>query len=164
MVYPRGMKTIYTRRPNDGERQALLAGLKSDRGTTVRRSQIILKSADQQLKAGQIGKQLGLSDQLVRNVLHAFNEHSTASLEPGSRARHDDQRAVLLFKLPDVEYERNNLRLFCGSRHTDVLAARRPPQRRFMARKHLLEKRLVHRQLQHLREYFGGLVCRLHLV
>ena len=93
MVYPRGMRAIYTRRPNDGERQALLAGLKSDRGITVRRSQIILMSADQQLKAGQIGKQLGLSDQLVRNVLHAFNERSTASLEPGSRARHDDQRA-----------------------------------------------------------------------
>ena len=71
----------------------MLAGLKLDRGITVRRSQIILKSADQQLKAGQIGKQLGLSDRLVRNVLHAFNERSTASLEPGSRARHDDQRA-----------------------------------------------------------------------
>ena len=72
------MRAIYTRRPNDGERQALLSGLKSDRGITVRRSQIILMSADQQLKAGQIGKQLGLSDQSVRNVLHAFNERSAA--------------------------------------------------------------------------------------
>ena len=29
----------------------------------------------------------------MRNVIHAFNEHGTASLGPGSRARHDDQRA-----------------------------------------------------------------------
>lgn len=87
------MRAIYARPPNVGERQALQAGLKSDQGITVRRCQIILMSADQQLKAGEIGKQLGLSDQLVRNVLHAFNDRGAASLEPGSRARHDDQRA-----------------------------------------------------------------------
>jgi hypothetical protein len=34
-----------------------------------------------------------MSDQLVRNVLHAFNQQGSASLQPGSRARHDDQRA-----------------------------------------------------------------------
>jgi len=87
------MSAIYARPPTNDERQALQAGLKSGQGITVRRSQIILLSVDQQLKAGQIGKQLGLSDQLVRNVLHAFNKHGISSLEPGSRARHDDQRA-----------------------------------------------------------------------
>lgn len=87
------MRAIYARPPNDVERQALQAGLKADLGLTVRRCQIILMSADQQLKAGEIGQQLGLSDQLVRNVLHAFNDWGVASLEPGSRARHDDQRA-----------------------------------------------------------------------
>ena len=87
------MSAIYARPPTDEERRALRAGLKSPHGITVRRCQIILMSADQQLKAGQIGQQLGLSDQLVRNVLHAFNQQGSASLKPGSRARHDDQRA-----------------------------------------------------------------------
>jgi transposase len=87
------MSAIYARPPTDEERGALRAGLKSEHGITVRRSQIILLSADQQLKAGQIGQRLGLSDQLVRNVLHAFNQQGSASLQPGSRARHDDQRA-----------------------------------------------------------------------
>ena len=93
MVYPASMSAIYARPPTAEERQTLQAGLKSEHGSTVRRSQIILLSADQRLKAGQIGKQLGLSDQLVRNVLHAFNQQGSASLQPGSRARHDDQRA-----------------------------------------------------------------------
>ena len=41
-----------------------------------------------------IGQRLGLSDQLVRNVLHAFNQQGEVSLKPGSKARHDDQRAL----------------------------------------------------------------------
>jgi transposase len=93
MVYPFGMRAIYARPPTDEERRALQAGLKSEHGITVRRSQIILMSADQQLKADRIGQQLGLSDQLVRNVVHAFNNQGVTSLQPGSRARHDDQRA-----------------------------------------------------------------------
>jgi len=84
---------IYARTPNEEEHQALLTGLKSSQGVTVRRSQIILMSAEQKLKAGQIGQQLGLSDQLVRNVIHAFNKNGADMLKPGSRARHDDQRA-----------------------------------------------------------------------
>lgn len=88
------MKTaIYARRPSQTERQTLIAGMKSTKGVTVRRSQIILMSADQKLKAGQIGDQIGVSDQLVRNVIHGFNEYGTDILKPGSRARHDDQRA-----------------------------------------------------------------------
>ncbi len=84
---------IYARKPEEDERRELLSGLKSPEGITVRRSQIILLSADQKMKAKQIGQQLGLSDQMVRKVIHAFNESGTAILELGSRARHDDQRA-----------------------------------------------------------------------
>jgi transposase len=87
------MSAIYARQPTPVERQALQAGLKSAQGVTVRRSQIVLMSADQKLMAGEIGQRLGMSSQMIRNVLHAFNQHGTASLEPGSRARHDDQRA-----------------------------------------------------------------------
>ncbi len=91
--YPYAMRAIYARPLTDEEHLALQAGLKAAQGLTVRRSQIILLSADQHLKAGQIGQHLGLSDQTVRNVIHAFNARGPASLEPGSRARHDDQRA-----------------------------------------------------------------------
>jgi transposase len=87
------MKPIYARTPTEEERRTLVAGLKSTEGITVRRSQIILMSADEKLKAGEIGKRVGLSDQLVRNVLHAFNEQGTECLESGSKARKDDQRA-----------------------------------------------------------------------
>ena len=87
------MKPIYARLPTDGERHTLVVGLKSTEGITVRRSQIILISVDEKLKAGEIGKRLGLSDQLVRNVLHAFNERGIESLKAGSKARKDDQRA-----------------------------------------------------------------------
>lgn len=86
------MKPIYARTPTEEERKVLEVGLKSTEGITVRRSQVILISAGEKLKAGEIGKRLGLSDQLVRNILHAFNEQGVASLEPGSKARKDDQR------------------------------------------------------------------------
>jgi transposase len=87
------MKPIYARPPTEEERHRLVAALKAAEGITVRRSQIILISADEKLKAGEIGKRLGLSDQLVRTVLHAFNQQGVACLEPGSKARKDDQRA-----------------------------------------------------------------------
>ena len=51
------------------------------------------KGLYKKMKAGEIGKRLGLSDQLVRNVLHAFNEQGIACLKPGTKARKDDQRA-----------------------------------------------------------------------
>lgn len=87
------MKPIYARPPTEEERDTLVVALKSTEGITVRRSQAILISADEKLKAGEIGERLGLSDQLIRNVLHAFNERGVACLEPGSKARKDDQRA-----------------------------------------------------------------------
>ena len=87
------MRAIYARTPTEEERGTLKAALKSAEGITVRRSQIILMSTDEKLKAGEIGKRLGLSDQLVRNVLHAYNEQGVACLKPGTKARKDDQRA-----------------------------------------------------------------------
>jgi transposase len=86
------MRPIYARTPTEEERRKLKAAMKSTEGITVRRSQMILMSADEELKAGEIGKRLGLSDQLVRNVLHTFNEQGVACLQPGSKARKDDQR------------------------------------------------------------------------
>ena len=87
------MRAIYARKPSKEERQKIETGLKSSSGATVRRSQIILMSADERMKAKEIGERIGQSDQQVRNVLHAFNERGIACLTLGTRARHDDQRA-----------------------------------------------------------------------
>ena len=87
------MRAIYARKPSKAERQKLENGLKSSVGATVRRSQIIITSADERKTAREIGERVGQSDQQVRNVLHAFNEKGTRCLRLQSRARHDDQRA-----------------------------------------------------------------------
>ena len=87
------MKAIYARKLRKAERQELENGLKSPVGVTVRRSQIILMSADERKTAREISKRIGQSDQQIRKVLHAFNETGTNCLKLKSRARHDDQRA-----------------------------------------------------------------------
>ena len=87
------MRAIYAQIPSKEERQVLDAGLKSSVGLTVRRSQIILMSADEHLTAKVISERIGQSDQQVRNILHAFNEGGIVCLKSESRARHDDQRA-----------------------------------------------------------------------
>jgi transposase len=87
------MKAIYARKPSKVERQALENGLKSQDGATVRRSQIILLSADERQTARGISARIGQSDQQIRKVLHAFNAKGISCLQLQSRARHDDQRA-----------------------------------------------------------------------
>jgi transposase len=87
------MKAIYARDPSEEERQELESGLKSSVGVTVRRSQIILMSADESKTAQEISERIGQSDQQIRKVLHSFNEKGISCLRLQSRARHDDQRA-----------------------------------------------------------------------
>ena len=87
------MKAIYTREPNKEEREALEKGLKSPSGFTIRRSQIILMSVDEGLKAQAIGKQVGRSDQQVHQVLHTFNSEGISCLPPKTVGRQDDQQA-----------------------------------------------------------------------
>ncbi len=69
------MKAIYARKPSKEERQKLESGLKSSVGATVRRSQIILMSAEERKTAREISERIGQSDQQVRKMLHAFNEN-----------------------------------------------------------------------------------------
>lgn len=87
------MRAIYARKPSKEERKRLEAGLRSPVGVTVRRSQIILMSADERKTAREISERIGQSDQQVRNVIHGFNDKGVACLTLRSRARHDDQRA-----------------------------------------------------------------------
>jgi transposase len=87
------MRAIYARKPRKVERQELENGLKSPVGATVRRSQIIMMSADESKTSREISARIGQSDQQIRKVLHAFSETGTSCLKLKSRARHDDQRA-----------------------------------------------------------------------
>lgn len=87
------MKTLYARVLNSEERSTLQQGLKAQRGSEVRRSQIILLSADEHWQVSDIARQVGLSGQQVRRVLHAFNGQGMIGLQIRSRARQDDQRA-----------------------------------------------------------------------
>ena len=88
-----GMEPVYARPLSEAERMQLRQALRATSGLTVRRAQMILKSADEGLKAAEIGRQLGCSDQTVREVIRAFHRDELACLAPQKRGRHDDQRA-----------------------------------------------------------------------
>lgn len=87
------MRPIYTRSITEEERKTLRGGLKSSNGVVVRRSQVILMSADERLKAQAIAGRVGYSDETVRQVIQRFNEGGVAAIYPQSSARPDDQRA-----------------------------------------------------------------------
>ena len=87
------MKTIYVGPLREEEREALRKGLKSALSLTMRRSQILLWSADERLTIGEIAQRLQLSHEAVRQVIQAFLETGISCIQPKSRARHDEQRA-----------------------------------------------------------------------
>ena len=95
------MRPIYARAITKEERHSLREQLKSANGVVVRRSQIILMSADEDLKAQAIAERVGYSDETVRQVIQRFNQEGVQAIYPKSNARPDDQRA---FK--DVARER----------------------------------------------------------
>ena len=66
------MKPLTIRSLTEAERTTVQAGLKSKLGLTVRRSQMVLLSAEEKLKPQEIARRLGCSDQTVRKVLHAY--------------------------------------------------------------------------------------------
>ncbi|HVU12205.1 MAG TPA: helix-turn-helix domain-containing protein, partial [Phototrophicaceae bacterium] len=74
------MKPLTLRSLTEAERQTIQAGLKSKQGVTVRRNQMVLLSAEEKLKAQEIARRLGCSDQTVRTVLHAFEREGVACL------------------------------------------------------------------------------------
>jgi transposase len=88
------MKPLYARDLTDAERERLQSGLRSSSGHTIRRSQIILMSVEEQRKVAYIARRIGRSGQQVRRVLHAFNRVGVGCLEEKKRGRQDDQRAL----------------------------------------------------------------------
>lgn len=87
------MRAIYARSITEEERKALRGGLKSSDGVVVRRSQVIMMSADEGLKAQAIAERVGYSDETVRQVIQGFNQEGITAMYPKSSARPDDQRA-----------------------------------------------------------------------
>ena len=71
----------------DAERAALGAGLRSPDAFVLRRCQILLASARGE-HAPAVARQLGCSEQTVRNALHAFNRRGLAALRAGSSRPH----------------------------------------------------------------------------
>lgn len=79
-----GMKEpIFVRSLTGTERTALRTGLRSPQAFTLRRSQLLLLSAEGKTPR-QIARQLGCSDQTARNVLRAFEAEALACLEQKS--------------------------------------------------------------------------------
>lgn len=87
------MKPLYARPLTEEERASLRQSLKANSGFSVRRAQMILKSADEGLKVGDIAQELGCSDQTVREAIHAFHNEGLRCLNLKKAGRKDDQRA-----------------------------------------------------------------------
>lgn len=73
----------FVRPLTDDERQALKAGLRSPDAFTLRRCQILLKSADGQ-RPKAIAEEVGCCVQSVRNALRAFEAQALACLAENS--------------------------------------------------------------------------------
>ena len=83
--YLEGMKPpLFVRDLTDAERVALRGGLRSSEAFTLRRSQILLASADGQRPA-QIATTLGCVTQTVRDAIRAFHADGVGCLTPRSK-------------------------------------------------------------------------------
>ncbi len=78
---------VYVRPLTDAERETLEEGLHSSDAFVLRRTQIILASA-QRKRAPEIAENLHCHAATVRNAIHAFNAHGVAALEEGSSRPH----------------------------------------------------------------------------
>src|SRR5215211_9117539 len=76
-------EAIFVRALTGTERTALRTGWRSPQAFTLRRSQTLLLSAEGRTPR-QIARQLGCSDQTVRNVIRAFESQALACLEQKS--------------------------------------------------------------------------------
>jgi transposase len=86
------MRRIYVRELNAEERETLRAGLKSRSAFTMRRSQILLHSAEKK-GVSEIAKELHCSEQTVRNGLHAVEQEGMLCLAEKTHARHAQKPA-----------------------------------------------------------------------
>ena len=88
------MKPLYVRPLTDEERPGLCQSLTSSNGFTVRRAQMILMSADEQLKVDEIGRRIGCQGQAVRQAIHAFQREGLSCLQAKAKGNPTDRRAL----------------------------------------------------------------------
>lgn len=87
------MRPLYVGRLTEEETTVLKAGLRSPSAFTVRRCQILLKSARGQT-AIQIAKELDCSDQTVRDAITAYHQEGLDCIREKSHARHDQEPPI----------------------------------------------------------------------
>lgn len=87
------MRAIYVGHLTEQEKEIVEKGLQSSSAFTVRRSQIILKSAKWQ-SASQIASELHCTGQTVRNAIRAYQQEGVECLPEKSHARHDQQAYI----------------------------------------------------------------------
>jgi transposase len=78
---------IFVRPLTDAERAQVGAALRASDAFTLRRAQIVLASARGE-PVPRMARQVGCSEQAVRNAIHAFNASGLAVLRPGSSRPH----------------------------------------------------------------------------
>lgn len=88
------MKPLYARSLTDEEHQVLRQSLKSRAGFTVRRAQMLLLSADEQLKVDEIGRRVGCQGRAVRQAIHAFEREGLSCLQPKAKGNPTDRGAL----------------------------------------------------------------------
>lgn len=88
------MKPLYARSLTNEERDVLRQSLKSSNGFTVRRAQMLLLSADEQLKVDEIGRRVGCQGQAVRQAIHAFHHEGLSCLQAKTKGNPRDRRAL----------------------------------------------------------------------
>jgi transposase len=93
---------LFVRTLTPSEQEALEAGLRATDAFTVRRCQILRKSA-QGLTPPQIQAQLGWSDQCVREAIHAFHQEGLDCLRPKSKRPKSAQKQLSAAALPQLQ-------------------------------------------------------------
>src|SRR6266851_6568294 len=78
---------LFVRQLTEKEQAELEAGRRSSQGFTVRRSQMLLASAEGK-PTTSIACLIGCTDQTVRNAIHDFHERGLAALQPTSSRPH----------------------------------------------------------------------------
>jgi transposase len=78
---------LFLRRLTDEERTEIEAGRRSPQGFTVRRSQMLLLSAQGE-STRTIARLVGCNDQTVRNAIHDFHQRGLDALSPKSSRPH----------------------------------------------------------------------------
>ena len=85
--------SVFVRVLTSEERQQLEAGLRSADAFVMRRSQIVLAS-DYGAGVPRIARQVGCSEQTVRNVVHAFNTQGVGCLRRQSSRPHTTRECL----------------------------------------------------------------------